>query len=284
MSTKPRKIGFFYLTALPNINVAEAIKNLLTEISNLPKEERKFDLGSTKFMLLDSYTLTNNGLKSKVLIKSATHSYRPNLLHRDTVEERENPKLLEEGDSEKTHIAMKFIGSRVCFILEKKQAGVNIGQFITYLNNYSHTLIGDPIITYGYETVVKENFLEEVRRLSRVVSTQVVVDKQLLGSDALNFSENIDSVKHDIVVNVTAKNRDSITDFAQDVFALINRGRRDINRIRIVGRNQSNQEVIINTDFLERQEYINAEFRPGTGEVVTDDVFLKMYNVLNNFE
>lgn len=284
MSTKSRKIGFFYLTAQPNINVAESIKILLTEIANIPKEVRKFELGSNKFMLLDSYTLTNNGLKSKILVKSATHSYRPNLLHRDTVEERENPKLLEEGDSEKTHIAMKFIGSRVCFILEKKQAGINIRQLINYLNNYSHNRNEGSGVTYGYETVVKENFLEEIERLSRVVSTQVVVDKQLLGSDALNFSDNIDSVKHDIVVNVRAKNRDSISDFAQDVFALVNGGRRDINKIRIVGRNHNNHEVIINTDFLERQEYISAEYRPGTGEVVTDDVFLKMYEVLNNFE
>lgn len=284
MPTKPKKVGFYYLTAMNNENSVEnSVKELLSYIIGLPREERKFELGNNKFMFLDTYTVTNDGRKCRIILKSATHSYRPNLLHKDTIEERENPKQLEEGEIEKTHLVMKF-NNTVNFIQEKRNTGVHITQFISYINQFSHQIPNNPIIRYGYEIVVKENFLEEIDRLGRVVNTQVVVDKQMLGSDALNFSDNIDSVKHDVIVEVRAKNRDSIKNFVQDVFTNINGGTRSVTKIRVVGKNDYNQDVILNTDFIERQEYITAEYRHGTGELVSDDVFTKMYQSLNNFD
>ncbi|WES99589.1 hypothetical protein P2W68_08185 [Chryseobacterium arthrosphaerae] len=282
MPTKPKKVGFYYLTSDDRNNFVDSTKAFLNYIMSLNKELRKFEIGNNKFMFLDSFVITNNGRKCKILLKNATHSSRANLLHRDTVEERENPKTIEEGEVVKTHIAMKF-GDQICFVQERVSSGVNVNQFITYLNQFAHQNPENNLIRFGYDTAVKENFLEEVNRLRRVVGAKIIVDKQILGSDALNFNGDIDSIKHDIVINVRAKDRDNIADFVQEAFARINGGNRVVNRIRIEGKDMNNQNVVLNTEFLERQEYINAEYRPGTGELVSDDVFQKMYQSLNNF-
>ncbi|MCS3532070.1 hypothetical protein [Chryseobacterium sp. JUb7] len=283
MARKRRKIGFYYLTVNEGNDLKESFDLIISHINGLSKEERKYELGNSKLCYLDSYQETNGGNKAKAIIKSAKYSFRPNLVHRATITERENPKLLEEGEIEKSHIAFKFSDDAISFILDKHSGGITIKQFVSYLNQFSHSIETDIQLRFGFEIVVKEDFLQEIENLSRVTCANVVVDKQLLGSDALNYSDRITEVQHDIVVSVKAKKRDSIEEFAKDVFAKFIGGERGINRIRIIGRNEDNNQVVINTDFIERQEFIFANYNEITGEITSDDVFTEMYDTLNNF-
>ena len=54
-------------------------------------------------------------------------------------------------------------------------------------------------IKFGYETIAKDDFLEEINALSRITCADVFVDKQLLGGDSLNYSERLSSIKHEII-------------------------------------------------------------------------------------
>ena len=130
----------------------------------------------------------------------------------------------------------------------------------------------------------KDDFLDEIGHLSRVTCADIFVDKQLLGSEALDYSNRINQVKHEIVVTVKAKNNDTIADFARDLYAKFNGGENRIQKIRIVGRNEENNEVVINTDFIERQEYIMPEINEITGELSTAEVFVEMNAVIQNFK
>ena len=138
-------------------------------------------------------------------------------------------------------------------------------------------------IRFDFETIAKDNFLEEIENLSRVVSADVYVDKQLLGSEVLDYSERTSTVKHEVVVSVKAKNRDTISDFARDVYAKLNSGQNSIQRLRVVGRNNENNVVKLNTDFIERQEYVRPNINQVTGEIRTSDLFNEMESVLQNF-
>src|SRR5690606_16676983 len=130
----------------------------------------------------------------------AKHSFRPNLVHKETVIERENPKQIQEGEIEKSHIVFKISQDSISFILDKHSGGITIRQFINYLNQFSHIIDSEIAIRFGFEIVVKENFLEEIENLNRVTCADIVIDKQLLGSDALNYSNRISQVKHDITL------------------------------------------------------------------------------------
>lgn len=283
MPRKKRKIGFYYLSVNEGNQVRESFNIVINHINSLPKQERIYELGNNKFCFLESYQTSNQNSRNKIIIKSAKHSFRPNLVHRDTVIERENPKQIQEGEIEKSHLVMKLNNESVCFILDKHFSGITVRQFINYLNQFSYQIDAEIPIRFGFEIVVKDNFLEEIDNLHRVTCADVVVDKQLLGSEALNYSNRISQVKHDIVLSVKAKRQNSIEDFAKDVFAKFAGGDRAINKIRIIGRNEENNQVVLNTDFIERQEYVWAEISETTGEISSNDMFIEMNSALESF-
>ncbi|SMC87234.1 hypothetical protein [Cellulophaga tyrosinoxydans] len=284
MATKTRKIGFYYLTlASGDTTVENALNETLDYINSLSKVDRNRTIKNPKFGFLDNINSNAQNTKHKIIFKSASHSFRPPLVHRDTIAERESPKTMEEGETQKTHLITKAINGDIIIILEKHLAGMTIQQIKSYLNYFASFLEAETQIRFDFETIAKDNFLEEIESLSRVVSADVYVDKQLLGSEVLDYSERTSTVKHEVVVSVKAKNRDSISDFARDVYAKLNSGQNSIQRLRVVGRNNENNIVKINTDFIERQEYVNPTVNQVTGEIRTSDLFNEMESVLQNF-
>ncbi len=282
MSRKKRKIGFYYLTLTSgNLELNESFQNVINFINNQERVDRNFNLGGNKFCLLDNVAFYQNNDQTNIIFKSATHSYRPNLIHRETVDERESPKDIREGEIEKTHIVTNFVNGDLILLLEKHLYGLSIGQFVKYLNFYGSQM--ESPIRFSFETVVKDDFLDEIENLARVTCADVYVDKQMLGGEALNYSEHLNEVKHEVVISVKARKMESIADFARDTFAFFNGGNQQIRRIRLVGRNEDNNEVIINTDFIERQEYINPLINDITGELITNEVFNEMNLAIQNF-
>lgn len=285
MARKKRKIGFYYLTvANDNTTVSENFYMVANHINALERVNRNLEIENNKFYLLDQFQIFQNLLRSKIIFKSATHSFRPNLIHRDTIGERESPKQLEEGETQKTHILTKNNNGDIVFVMEKGKNGITVNQFIKYLNHFASQIESDTPISFGYEIMVKDNFLEEIAKLSRVTCANIFVDKQLLGSDSLNYSDRIHQVKHDVMLVVKASPRDTIADFARDVFAVLSGGENSIQKIRIIGRNDENNEVVINTDFIERQEYIMPEINDITGELSSSEVFNEMLGAIYDLE
>jgi hypothetical protein len=285
MARKKRKIGFYYLTVINNgdLTILESYNKILKFIERKIKNERKQDLGNNKFCLLDKIKFDSGDEVSKLVFKSAKHNFRPNLIHKDTAEERDSPKQKEEGEIQKTHVVTKGKNGDLIFILEKHLNGLNINQVINYLNHFSKLKSKEKPMLFNFETIVKDDFLEEIDNLSRVICANIHVDKQLLGSEALNYSNRIDQANIDVVVTVKARKLGSIAEFTKDVYAKINGGERRINKIRIVGKNNNNNDVVLSTDFIERQEHINPEVNDETGEFSTKQVFIEMTQVLENF-
>jgi hypothetical protein len=284
MPRKKRKIGFYYLTVSnKEITASEAFNQVINHINELERANRRLNLGNNKFCLLDDFQHFQQNKRSKILFKSATHSFRPNLIHRETITERESPKQLQEGETQKTHLVTKSINGELVFLMEKHLNGIGANQFIKYLNHFLEQIETEIPFLFSFEIMVKDNFLDEIELLNRVTCAEVFIDKQLLGSDALDYSNRINQVKHEVVLTVKAKNKDTIEDFARDVYAKFNGGENVIRKIRIIGRNEENNEVIINTDFIERLEYIMPEINEVTGELSSLEVFQLMNAVIQNF-
>ncbi|WP_369769367.1 hypothetical protein [Flavobacterium sp. WC2416] len=284
MTSKPRRIGFYYLTLVSgDNNVENAFNETLNHINSLPKLERNITIKNPKFGFLESINSNTQSTIHKIIIKSASHSFRPPLIHRNTIIERESPKSMEEGETQKTHLITKAINGDVIVILEKHQAGLTIQQVKHYLNSFAFSVDSDVPVRFDFEAIAKDNFLEEIESMSRIISADVYVDKQLLGSEVLDFSERTNTVKHEVIISVKAKNKDNIFDFTRDVYAKLNGGHNEIQRLRVVGRNTDNNVVKINTDFIERQEYVKPRRNEVTGEISTDDLFEEMETVLSNF-
>lgn len=286
MDIKKRNISFNYIVFdkvdIP-VAIADEIKKVLSYVMVLDKADRKLDLSQTKFCILDSAELTDNETYHKLVFKSATHSYRAPLLDRQTVDERENPKTLQEGETLKTHFIIKYQDGDAILLAEKVHTGVAVLQLIMYLNMYKQEYEEEFEETlsykFAYEVVIKDNLDEELERLSRVQSTSVFVDKQLLGSDALNFTERLDTVQESIVIEVKARRNKSIKDTTKDLLAKLNGGNRQVSKMRIKGKNEANNDVVIDTSFIEKKEYVEARLDSDTGEVNSIDLLNQIFEI-----
>ena len=67
-----------------------------------------------------------------------------------------------------------------------------------------------------------------------------------------------------------------------DLLAKFNGGQ-TIQRIRITGKLQNNSEAIIDTSFIIKREYINAQRNDDTGEYNTNLMFSQLISLSNNF-
>lgn len=268
---KKRKISFYYLNVENNLDAHVALTSTLERILEADVVSRKHDITENKIGFIDMFLYNETTSSFRILFKSAKHSFRPPLIDRITVTERDSPKNFSEGERKLTHIITKSVNGDVILLIEDYLGAVNINQLAYYLNYYGRQF--NPPFIFNLTAMAKDNFLEEINSLSRVTGAEIVVDKQILGSQALNFSNRLTSVKHEVVISVKAENRNSIIEFARSIFARVNIGQQQVRRLKVTGRNTSNNEVIINTNFIERSEYVNPLINQDTGEIVSTSIF-----------
>jgi hypothetical protein len=302
MSNKARKIAFFTLTRKIQIDtVTESrplfeINDLITFINNLEEQERKYDLKKDKKMCaLVSATMEETD-KQHIIIagifKSAESKYRPPLLDIKTDTERDNPKTLTEGEKEMTHFAIKVKDDEVYFVLEINGKGIAISNIISYFNTFKEKHLeflnknleaNSKIQNFKihYTKIGKDNFLEELGKLSRARVVTVTFDKSLLGSDGLKFSNRTNTLKRDVVLTLKAEKMQSAIEFAMDMFNVFNKQntQNSVSKIRIDGKDENNVNTILDTSFMEKIESVNVPININTGEVQTLDMlkFLKSY-------
>lgn len=290
MDIKKRKIGFYYLTINGDKGLypidQELNRVLEFAMEDLKRKERKYDLNELKFCVLDSYNKVAD--TRKLIFESARHSYRAPLMDRNNAKKRDNPKKLKEGETLKTHCMVRCKDGDAVLISEITKSGMQVQQIVEYLNylkgEWEGQVRGRQLsYKFTYETIAKDNFEEELEKLKRVVSAVVHVDKRVLGSDALNFSDRTHSVREEIIMEIKSKRDHSIGHTAVDVVKKFLQGtKEEISKITIVGKNDQENEVKLDTSFIEKREWVRAHLDKDTGEVHSHTMFTEMLDVLNS--
>lgn len=274
MKNIKRKVGFFFLSLKRNGDetaIDDGLKFLVNYIISLSKTKRKFDVTNDRFCFIESSNFDDNNNIMRILFKSANHSYRAPLINRRTIEERDNPKTVDEGERHNTHLVIKFVDGDAIVFLETYQGALKLKQVTDYLNHFislyneSHKR-NQLNYFFDFDMIPRDNFREVLDSMRRVVCANVYIEKQLLGSDALNFSERVNEVQEEIIVEVKAKRNKDISTTVNDLFAKFSGGQ-TIKKIRVTGKNQSNNEIVIDTDFIGKREYVDAQLNEETGEI-----------------
>ncbi len=285
-----RKINFFFLQITENERILEIetnINRLLRYILSLSRTDRKQDISNERICFLESYSYDEDTHLAKLLFKSAKHSYRAPLLNRNTVELRDNPKTMEEGEQVKTHLLIKFKERDAIVFLETgrdiltmKNITDYLNLFVSIFNNKNNENIINGL--FRFDMIPRDDFREVLENMQRVTCASIYVQKQILGSDALNFSNITNEAKENIVIEVKAKKGHSLKSMMYDLLAKFNGGQ-TIQRIRVTGKLQNNSEAIIDTSFIIKREYINAQRNDDTGEYNTSLMFSQLISLSNNF-
>ena len=277
--TKERKIAF--LTLVKKQWRSQAISNydeigtLISYIGKKKKLERQMDFQDSKFCFLDSYSIDKSAGMISGYFSSAKHKFRPPLIDQKTGEERPSPKRMTEGEKEKTHFAIKVTQADTFLLLEQNGNGVSPLQLMNYLNRFLKENLKKQEIARDFSIdflkIGRDNFIEILNGLKRVKTAEIFLDKSLLGSQFLNFSNRIVSLQNNLVLTAAAIPTESMKETAIDIFNSFS-GDKGISRVRIKGVDTNGAETTLDTSFIEMSDSLKVNLNTITGEPETTEL------------
>lgn len=278
-----RKIGFYYLFLKEKVDgeeiersVEEGLTKLLPYLQGIEPVQRKYDLYNDKFVFVDNYCATRESddcLLLQFLIKSARHSYRAPLLNRETVELRDNPKTMQEGEQIKTHGLIKLRGGDAILFLETGANMLTCKNIADYLNHFIPTYNSEcqeeeQMIKglFSLDMIPRDDFREVLDSMGRVTLAEVYIDNDIIGDDILNFSRPSEELQEQIVMSLKAEKKKNIKQHVYDFLDNFNGAQSKIRRIRVKGKLPNDNESIIDTGLIIKKEYVDAQQDEDTGE------------------
>ena len=288
-----RKIGFYYLF-LKNGNLDLPVWGNLTRLLDFlmiqSRLNRKQDIPGDKIAFLDSYNSDEDGILLKLCFKSAKHSYRAPLIDKNTVEERENPKRIEEGEQMKTHALIKNKDGDAILFLETGGGMLTCNSITEYLNKmlaiYNAQYNNDDDKIEGgfcFNMIPRDDFREVLQSMTRVSCATIYTDKRILGSEILNFSEPSEELQEEVVLEIKAERKKNIIHHVYDFLDMITRANSNIHRIRVKGKLPNNNESIIDTGFIIKKEYVDVEQDEDTGQFNSRFMFSQLIALSHDF-
>ncbi|MDA8091545.1 MAG: hypothetical protein M0Z61_15155 [Nitrospiraceae bacterium] len=283
MSAKRRKIDRYILKVLGNKKQdrlpAGIIKETLEYIMSKSELDRKIEDTSTNRIhyLHQINFVSNYGIGFFV---SAKHHHRPPLINAETLAERDNPKEITEGEQEKTHFALGLGDLEAYLLLEKKQGGMTAGRFVNYLNNNMRQLKGTGQ-QIEYDIIVSQNFLSKLREMPRIFAAEIYTTSDLLTDTFLSDAVISSETREEIELTIKAKKGKSIKKKALEGLykAFAAQQTKTIRRMRVLGKSDENDFLLLDTDRLVEAEYIEVEL-DANGQVTTSSITPKIRNMI----
>ena len=299
MKTKDAKIQFatFYKMIYKNneegIDSNEEypfyeVKSVIEYILKLTIKKRFYDLKSDKFCFLDNINFKENLISG--CVKSARNEFRPNIINKNTGEERKNPKTKLDGEIEKTHFVIRVDrdAKEVYLFLESNFYGISVLNLANYFNKFSkdYAIKNKLSTAYAlkYSMIGINNFKTELERFVRSKVAEIYYEKQILGNDFLNLTDRLIPVKEDVIVTVKAEKGMDIQKIALKAFDLLESKKDNcISRVRIKGNDEYGNESTIDTGIMVRKEFVKSKIDEETGEFDTEDLIKQIVNIANSF-
>lgn len=259
-------------------NLSAMLSRVLSYIGNLSMVDRKReDNVQDKFAYLSS--INTNGNLHSLVMKSARHSYSAPLVHRQTLNERANPKLMDEGEQVKTHIVVNTASGYLT--KDTLQGGVAINSFVNYLNSFLPNVYQQNEMngSFVYSVVPSDSFRDEIDRLDRVSVAEIVTDRQILGSPALNFNGRMDEVQEDITITVKARRGENIKNQVLSMFIPSLNNHR-VCRVKVKGKDEFGNDRILDSLNLIKKTYVEVEKDEQTGEFNSGSMLSELQSAL----
>ena len=268
------------------------INDILIFVSKLSIKNRFYDLKDDKFCYLDLLQVStpcDDIVILKGIFESARNEFRPFLINKKTGDKRPNPKAINEGDIDRTHFLVKIDNQQneVYVFFEKNFYGITIHNFVNYINEFTKSYYIKKKMPKEFSIfhldIPRANFMTELELLQRTSLAEVYFTKQLLGSKYMNFSNRTISLKDSLILTAKANKKESITEFAVDLYNNLQGKNSPISRIRIRGVDPNNNEVLLDTQAMCKSDYIEVDLNQDTGEINSTQLFTGITDIANSF-
>lgn len=273
MSISTRKISH-YSIKIENFKTnktvdAKEIHKCFSEIMKLDKTNRVFDNDAlNRFHFLFSYK--NDGQYGFGYFKSAKYNHRPDLIDKQNLAERQNPKKMTEGEAEKTHFAYGINGDEILLLLETKRDGVQINTFRLYLESYLRKMNQNFRLNIGLS--VTGDFNEKLKEMERVSSVEIYTPYKQVSDTFGNIPIAKGDIQDDAIITFKAKRSHSIKKTAKSFYEIFTNAKRDdVARIRVYGKTAGQSSILLDTNMLKDHDIIKVEL-DDNGQVTTESI------------
>ncbi len=246
------------------------IDKCFKSITKLDKQARVYDAISVdRFHLLFSYT--SDSKYGGGFFKSAKYNHRPDLIDKQNLQERQNPKKLTEGEGEKTHFAIGLNGNEALLLLESKRDGVLINTFQLYLEKFLEGIDKNYRVNVGLS--VRGDFNTKLKELERVSAVDIFTPyTQVTDTFGEKLPISKGDIRDDAIVSFKAKKSQSIKGMINKLYEIFSHKENDkISRIRVYGKKGSQADVLLDTNKLKDHDNIKVELDENK-QVITDSI------------
>lgn len=262
-----------------------SFSSMLDDLSKQDLIDRKHDfISDEKVIWLDSYTDLNDG-NYDLVFKSAKYNHVRSVIDTECMKERGAIKTHRDGDEEKTHLCIRYKKGQPRFIClhESNYYGMAIGRIIRYLNEVLDKYLQKTGSNLRWllekEILPCDDFLEELRKMSKISLLTVTIERNGLQNDFLNFADRDDiSDTIDIAIKKVKRNKNIPQSLIREYYGdMQNTG--NIKRIVAEGSNQTGA-FRLDSELMKMKQHIPVEVS-ATGEVLSGDFFQKAQGAID---
>lgn len=245
------------------------IKQCIVKTFGLAKHLKKYeDIGVKRFHVMSSLIDETDFMVGRFF--SAKYDYRPPLIDKNSLAERESPKAVSEGEKELTHFAITFDQNDALLLLEQKKSGISINTLVKYLNSFLKQTVSGHTIVAGLS--VKGNFKSKLKELSRAVSVEIYVPYNKYTDTFGEEPISTKNIRQDAIITLSAEKSLSISESAKDLYRKMTNNKADISRIKIYGKTQGNTSTMLDTHCLKDRNTVQVDL-DANKQVVSDSMF-----------
>ncbi len=241
----------------------------------VPEGERILDHpASNKFYVLD--TLARDKGFVTGYFTSAKYNHRPDLISKANLKRRANPKLMEEGESERTHFGLRCLKKDAILALEAKTGGISLGALMRYLKQFT-----TDATHLEYDLFASANFVAKLQHMIRATSITIYSSRDII-HPTFGMSRELPDMQDTVVITFKAKKLGSIKRYGAQMYGwLSRRSGPDVTRVRVFGKSEDNDDVIIDSEKLADFEYLQADL-DANGQVVSDSFIPRLKSMLQS--
>ena len=259
MSTQKRKISYWsfdFLSGDEHCFDPDIFCRFMTYLKGVdPQRLLRRDEKQNKAISLESIREeVKQGMRLyKVIFKSCKYNHSPDYMSSIDGSERPTEKLLSEGDKELTHLCFRIDTNEAYTIFEERKNGVAIGGVVTYLNSFLTEFITenedlDDNFYIWSSIIPPDDFMTALGKTNRISSTELFVQKKVLGTGYLELMDEDINSQDDLVITMKAKPRQSLARKGiEKAFTALTTGGTEISRIRVRGKDINKMSVTIDS-------------------------------------
>lgn len=271
-----------------NNSFINSFSSMLEWLANLSLIERKYDFTrDEKIIWLESYQNLGHG-NYNLIFKSAKYNHVRNVIDTEIMRNRGAIKQRFDGDEEKTHLCIRFSQNQDSFlgIHESNYYGMGIGKILYYLNDklnsFAEISNAQLIFTLSKEIMPGDDFLSELRNMTKISLLKLTIEKEDFNDDFLCFAQraNIkDTV--DLVIKKARKNIDIPKSLIRNYY---NNMHEDnvIKRIVAEGANPSGP-IRLDTELIKMKQSFKVNTVTITNEIDSNMFFEAVEDFLQNY-